>query len=149
MHSVDSLYVPPPLTPHPLPICHLTSKPQQKTKAPAAGAKPQTQKAARIPQNELLDILFACFRTYKYWNMKALRAKTQQPEAYLRETLEKIAVLAKSGRFATQWSLKAENLTDNYKVDESIAPTIAGPDGVEDSEMDEDDDDVDVKFEDV
>ena len=81
--------------------------------------------------------------------MKALRAKTQQPEAYLRETLEKIAVLAKSGRFATQWSLKAENLTDNYKVDESIAPTIAGPDGVEDSEMDEDDEDVDMKFEDV
>ena len=85
--------------------------------------------------------------------MKALRAETAQPEAYLRETLEKIAVLAKSGRFATQWSLKAENMTDNYKVDDiGSAPVAQGAEGVEDSdmaEMEDEEDDEDVKFEDV
>jgi len=84
--------------------------------------------------------------------MKALRAELQQPEAYLRETLEKIAVLAKSGRFATQWSLKPENQpeTDN-NTEETSAPTM-GFDGADDSDGDlgdEEDEDGDVKFEDV
>lgn len=83
--------------------------------------------------------------------MKALRAELQQPEAYLRETLEKVAVLAKSGRFATQWSLKPENRIANYVEGEgeTVAPTrdIEGEDS--DTGMDDEDDDEDVKFEDV
>lgn len=77
--------------------------------------------------------------------MKALRAELQQPEAYLRETLEKVAVLAKSGRFATQWSLKPENRLANYDgAGDAVAPG-------EDTDLpDEDeDDDEDIKFEDV
>lgn len=79
--------------------------------------------------------------------MKALRAELQQPEAYLRETLEKIAVLAKSGPFSTQWSLKPENKIANY----SGAGDAVAPDAGEESDtgMDDDDDDDDVKFEDV
>ena len=80
--------------------------------------------------------------------MKALRAELQQPEAYLREQLDRIAVLAKSGRFATNWSLKPEMMTANSARDEEEAANAAG---VIDSDMDldEEDDDADVKFEDV
>lgn len=84
--------------------------------------------------------------------MKTLRMELQQPEAYLRETLEIVAVLAKSGRFATHWSLKPENKLKNYEgVGDEVAPTI-GVEGGEDSELgdlDEDDEDEDIKFEDV
>src|SRR4051794_9266921 len=109
-------------------------------------------KTARMPQNELLDRIFDCFRKYNYWSMKALRAELQQPEAYLRETLEKVAILAKSGRFATQWSLKPENKISNYEgAGDAVAPTAEGMGGDESDMADEEDgeDDEDVKFEDV
>ena len=78
--------------------------------------------------------------------MKALRAELQQPEAYLRETLEKIAVLAKSGPFSTHWSLKPENRINNYDGgDNAIAPD-AGIAEESDTDMNDDDDD---EFEDV
>ena len=125
----------------------------QKTKG-GPGSRSQTNKAARIPQNELFDKLFACFRRYNYWSMKALRAELQQPEAYLRETLEKVAVLAKSGRFATQWSLKPENKFSGYVESETVAPAGAAEEDDEDTNMDDDDDDdddddEDMKFEDI
>ena len=83
--------------------------------------------------------------------MKALRAELQQPEAYLRETLEKVAILAKSGRFATQWSLKPENKLSEYVEGETVAPAGEIEDEDEDTNMDDedDDDDEDMKFEDV
>ncbi|RQM05217.1 hypothetical protein DH86_00004234, partial [Scytalidium sp. 3C] len=120
-----------------------------KTKGTAAGNRPQLSKTARMPQNELLDKIFECFRRYNYWSMKALRAELQQPEAYLRETLEKVAVLAKSGRFATQWSLKPENRLDNYQgVGDAVAP-VSDALGDESEMGDDEDDDEDIKFEDV
>jgi transcription initiation factor TFIIF subunit beta len=98
-----------------------------------------------MPQNELLDRIFECFRRYNYWSMKALRAELQQPEAYLRETLEKIAVLAKSGPFATHWSLKPENRINNYDgAGDAIAPD-AGIAEESDTDMNDDED----EFEDV
>ena len=83
--------------------------------------------------------------------MKAFKAELQQPETYLRETLENIAVLAKSGRFAAHWSLKPENRMQGYEgSQDAAAPALEGTG--EDSDMaDEEDgeDDEDVKFEDV
>ncbi|PBP26182.1 transcription initiation factor IIF [Diplocarpon rosae] len=123
-----------------------------KTKSQPTKDRPQMMKTARMPQNELLDRIFDCFRKYNYWSMKALRAELQQPEVYLRETLEKIAVLAKSGRFATQWSLRPENKIDNYEaMGDVVAPTSEGM-GNDDSDMadeEDGDEDGDVKFEDV
>lgn len=122
----------------------------QKTKNPTQGHRPQMQKTARMPQNELMDKIFACFRRYNYWSMRSFRNELQQPEAYLRETLEPIAVLAKSGKFATHWSLKPEFRKEHYEdLGDAIAPVEEG--GAEDSDMadEEDEDDEDVKFEDV
>lgn len=82
--------------------------------------------------------------------MKALRAELQQPEQYLRETLEKIAVLSKTGRFATTWSLKPENKLANYEaIGDEMAPTAEGVDESDIGDADEEDEDDDVKFEDV
>ncbi|KAI5466777.1 transcription initiation factor IIF, beta subunit-domain-containing protein [Mariannaea sp. PMI_226] len=67
--------------------------------------KGEVFKAARIPKNQLLDLIFECFRQYQYWSMKALRQKLQQPDTYLRQVLEEIAVLNKSGPFANHYGL--------------------------------------------
>jgi transcription initiation factor TFIIF subunit beta len=98
-----------------------------------------------MPENELLDRIFACFRKFNYWSMKAFRAELQQPEVYLRETLDKVAVLARSGPFAAHWSLKPENKVDSYnEIGDDLAPENDIPSSPEDE-----DDDEDVKFEDV
>ena len=126
-------------------------------------AKAQDHKAARIPQNELLDLIYDCFKRYGYWSMKALKAELNQPEAYLKSTLEKVAELVKSGRFAMTWTLKSENKIDQYanlEGVEELAPDAGfGGDGANDlfDENDEgggmmtgdDEDEDDVKMEDV
>ncbi|KAK9241180.1 transcription initiation factor IIF, beta subunit [Lipomyces kononenkoae] len=65
-------------------------------------------KAARIPKNELYDQLFKLFEEYDYWSMKGFRERTRQPEAYLKEALESIAILNKKGPYALKYSLKPE-----------------------------------------
>lgn len=109
-----------------------------------------------MPQNELLDLIFSCFRKYNFWSMKALRAELQQPEAYLRETLEKIADMPRSGRFAMHWTLKPEFKEASYEgADDGVAPTAAGGiDEGDDTDMgdldaEDDEDDENLKMEDV
>lgn len=65
---------------------------------------------ARIPRNQLLDLLFTHFQTTPRWGVKALRERTQQPEAYLKEVLGEIAFLHRSGEWNGLWELR-----DNYK----------------------------------
>lgn len=65
--------------------------------------KSQTNKASRISRNELLDILHGLFDEYAYWPMKAIKARTKQPEAFLKEELPNIAQLIRSGQFASCW----------------------------------------------
>ena len=85
---------------------------QQATKA--AKLKPQENKTTRMPQNELLDLIYQCFREYRYWPFKALKARLRQPEAYLKQTLEMIGHLVKSGDFAMTWELKPEAKESSY-----------------------------------
>ncbi|KAK7204808.1 transcription initiation factor IIF, beta subunit [Myxozyma melibiosi] len=68
----------------------------------------QEGKAARIPRNELYDLLFKLFEEYDYWSMKGLRERTRQPEAYLKELLESVAILNKKGPYALKYSLRPE-----------------------------------------
>jgi len=74
----------------------------------------QDNKTARMPHNELLDLIYGCFRKHKYWPFKTLRAELRQPEAYLKQTLEEVAHLVKSGDFAMTWELKPEARESNY-----------------------------------
>ncbi|KAF2088371.1 hypothetical protein K490DRAFT_65048 [Saccharata proteae CBS 121410] len=113
----------------------------------AAKAKNQDNKYARIPENELMDMLSRLFREYRYWSMKSLKERTKQPEQYLRETLSKIAVLIRAGPFANHWTL--ETGTDLSGVDfEALAnmKDEAAPQGPGGSD---DDDDEDEEMEDV
>ena len=67
-----------------------------------------------MPQNELLDLIYQCFREYRYWPFKTLKARLRQPEAYLKQTLEMVAHLVKSGDFAMTWELKPEAMESSY-----------------------------------
>lgn len=51
-----------------------------------------------MAQNELLDALGNCFKQYRYWRLKDLRARLQQPEQYIKTSLVTIgAHLIQSG----------------------------------------------------
>lgn len=95
-----------------------------------------------MPENELLDEIDRAFKEYNYWSMKALKSRIPQPEVYLRATLEKLADLNKTGRFANQWSLKEEFRRPRAAQELAPEPKLeAGEDDDEDEE--------DVKMEDV
>lgn len=85
---------------------------QQTTKP--SKLKAQENKTTRMPQNELLDLVYQCFREYRYWPFKALKARLRQPEAYLKQTLEMVAHLVKTGDFAMTWELRPEARESNY-----------------------------------
>lgn len=95
-----------------------------------------------MPQNELLDLIYECFREYKYWPFRSLKTRLQQPEAYLKQTLEMIAHLVKSGDFAMTWELKPEARESNYanvalyqEAKDESAPTAGNDESnVDDSE---------------
>lgn len=114
-------------------------------------SRPQDNKAARIPETDLMDALFKLFTEYPFWSMKLLRQKTKQPEAYLREVLSKIGRLVKSGPAANNWTLKPEwaaTRNANWEaLDENSAAVgegIAGSDGEDGEDDDEDEDMEDV-----
>ncbi|KAF7118607.1 hypothetical protein CNMCM5793_008145 [Aspergillus hiratsukae] len=122
-------------------------------------AKAQENKTTRMPQNELLDLIYQCFREYRYWPFKTLKARLRQPEAYLKQTLEMVAHLVKSGDFAMTWELKPEAMESNYanamygNAKEELAP---GTDYNFDDGSEEDanasgmvTDNDDIKFEDI
>jgi len=121
----------------------------------------QDNKAARMPRNELLDAIFQCFRKYNYWSLKTMKAELNQPEAYLKQVLESVAVLVRSGQFAMTYTLKPENrLADAVDLNsDSMAPDQGSFDGAvddktgQDEDMEEymkmdDEDEDDVKMED-
>jgi transcription initiation factor TFIIF subunit beta len=102
-------------------------------------AKKMEQKTTRMPENELMDLLFKCYSGFAYWPLRALKAQVKQPEAWLRQVLEQIAVLQKTGTFANTWTLKDE-YQHMVKDPNSVAPDVV--------ESDSDDEDG-VTYEDV
>ena len=67
-------------------------------KAAPTKVKSQQNKNVRMAQNELLDALGNCFKQYRYWRLKDLRARLQQPEQYIKSSLITIgAHLIQSG----------------------------------------------------
>lgn len=126
------------------------------TSKPRGRKAPTREKAVRMSQQDLLDRLYQCFRRYKYWSLRALKNDLKQPEAFIKETLENIAVLIRSGDFAMNYKLKDDYASlANVKPEEMKEETalIKSEDEVsgmeaEDAEMDGDEDD-EGDFEDV
>lgn len=65
-------------------------------------------KSIRIPKKEILDYLFKLFDEYDYWSLKGLKERTRQPEAHLKECLDKVAILVKKGPYAFKYTLRPE-----------------------------------------
>ncbi|KAF1833291.1 transcription initiation factor IIF [Decorospora gaudefroyi] len=103
---------------------------------PTNKAKPQQNKSARIARVDLIDILHELFDEYQYWPMKALKSRTKQPEQYLKEVLGDIAVLVKSGPFASNWKRQDifDKNRDTSKQAEAAAPDVGPADGESDGE---------------
>ena len=95
-----------------------------------------------MTQSELRDKIFQCYDKFTYWSMKAFKQTLNQPEAWLRENLDELAVLHKTGRFANHWELKPEYKRGSLQG-ESAAPD-QGPEG-EESESDADDENVEME----
>jgi transcription initiation factor TFIIF subunit beta len=123
----------------------MTSKPGKGNK------KVVKDKAVRLEKAQLLDAIQQCFREYQYWSLKALRNRLHQPEAYIRETLDEIATLVKSGDFVQNYKLKPDYVRLNElqasMVKEEMAPVKSETDEGTGDEMGDDDDE--MGFEDV
>ncbi|ETN36599.1 uncharacterized protein HMPREF1541_08877 [Cyphellophora europaea CBS 101466] len=132
---------------------NITSILQRQRDNRAAAAKRQAVKdnrTARMDKQDLVVLLLQKFRQHRIWGLRDLKVALQQPEQYLRETLQEIAHMHKQGDFNGKWELN-----EQYKEnDDSLQnPESLEAPKMEDSEMDvsgmEDDDDEDEKFEDV
>jgi transcription initiation factor TFIIF subunit beta len=119
--------------------------------------KGQDSKAARMPQNELLDLIYECFKKYNYWPLKSLKNELNQPEAYLKQTLEMVGELVRQGPHAMTWKLRADSKPSDFAELQSFdqardqAPdTNATYDGASShGDMASEDEDGNVKMEDV
>ncbi|KAK6336317.1 hypothetical protein TWF696_001879 [Orbilia brochopaga] len=108
--------------------------------------KTQENKATRMPRNELLDALFTCFSEYEFWTLKGLRERLNQPEAYLKETLESIATLLKTGPFALKWQLKPEYKSRDIEAIKKEVREDLGTDAGEEFDDDDEEEMEDVKI---
>lgn len=89
------------------PAQNTTNKAKSATSSSGGGAG-QPQRLTRIPKNELLDLLFPLFAQAPYWHLRALNDHVQQPQTYLRETLNEVAILVPKGPYAQMWALRPE-----------------------------------------
>ena len=128
----------------------LTSRPGARKK------KPPQEKAVRISQEALLDAIYQCFRRYRYWSLKALRNELKQPETFIKQTLESIATLVRSGDFAMNYVLRPEYAGVAEIKEEEVREETAlvGSEGEDMSEMDvgsgeEEEEEGEEDFEDV
>ncbi|KAF2769466.1 hypothetical protein EJ03DRAFT_327317 [Teratosphaeria nubilosa] len=92
----------------------------QPSKSKSKGGKVVRDKAVRMEWGELTHRLEDCFKEYKYWSMQNLRNRLHQPEAYIKEVLEPIAILSRSGDTNNHWMLKPEyaSMLADAKIDE-------------------------------
>ncbi|QPG74750.1 hypothetical protein FOA43_002083 [Brettanomyces nanus] len=108
-------------------------------------------RASRMDKEVLMKILFDLFNKYDYWTMKGLKEKTNQPEAYLKECLENIAVMERKGPYALKYRLKEE-----YRKSREVERKAQQGFDLDDIDLDKrdddddnDDDDDDIEMEDV
>lgn len=99
-----------------------------------------------MPQDQLLDEIGKCFQQFKYWRLKSLKQTLRQPEAYLKETLQKIAELVKTGPFANTWTL-TPSMSRTLVGSNSTSKEEAAPEADAEDEEEEDGDEEEVEEE--
>jgi transcription initiation factor TFIIF subunit beta len=131
--------------------------------------KAQENKATRMDENELIDALAGLFRKFRFWPLASLKKELNQPADYLKQTLQKIGTLIKTGQAANHWTLNDTYLeslklgdelrlrrfkeeSDQKFKSEEFAPEAEDADGdlsMGEEGDDGDDDDDDEVFEDA
>lgn len=119
-------------------------------------------KSIRMPKKEILDYLFKLFDEYDYWSLKGLKERTRQPEAHLKECLDKVATLVKKGPYAFKYTLRPEykklkeeerkaTLGELADENQSAATSSASPASNNDAnkQEDEDEDEDEIEMEDI
>lgn len=112
-------------------------------------------RASRMDKKALMKVLFELFDKYDYWTMKGLKEKTNQPEVYLKECLENIAVMERRGPYALKYRLR-----DEYKKSREVERKVQQGLSLDEVEEEErkraqeaddaaDEEDEDVEMEDV
>ncbi|KAI8914649.1 transcription initiation factor IIF, beta subunit [Gorgonomyces haynaldii] len=66
------------------------------------------ERRERLPEANVLDMLFPAFQQRDRYNIKALTEITQQPQQWLKEILSKICILHKRGPYTGLYELKPE-----------------------------------------
>lgn len=101
-----------------------------------------------MPQNELLDLIYDCFKRYRYWTMRSIKDELNQPETYLRSTLELVAVLVKQGPHSGTWQLRPDAQLSAYEgmqmpesVKDEAAPDVEGGGDSDTKDLEDFDDD--------
>lgn len=116
-------------------------------------AAKQEGRSARMDRDTLMNVLFRLFNEYEYWTMKGLREKTNQPEAYLKECLESVAVMERKGPYALKWRLKDEYRKSISVEKKAIHGSIDEDEGDNSQKGrgkdDEEDQDEDIEMEDI
>lgn len=93
-----------------------------------------------MDKNDLLNHVFNLFREHKYWGLRDLRIRLNQPEQWVKENLEEVAFMHRHGDFNGKWELK-----DNLKLDEGLLNASGEAPDMKDEDMS--DGDVDMKSE--
>lgn len=91
--------------------------------------KKEPTRNIRMPKKELLNLLFKLFDEYNYWSLKGLKERTKQPEVYLKECLDHVALLIKKGPYALKYTLRSEykKLQQNERIQKLGAITNETP----------------------
>ncbi|CAI8503628.1 unnamed protein product [Hanseniaspora opuntiae] len=91
--------------------------------------KKEPTRNIRMPKKELLNLLFKLFDEYNYWSLKGLKERTKQPEVYLKECLDHVALLIKKGPYALKYTLRSEykKLQQNERIQKLGAITNEAP----------------------
>lgn len=117
-------------------------------------------KSIRMPKKEILDYLFKLFDEYDYWSLKGLKERTRQPEAHLKECLDKVASLVKKGPYAFKYTLRPEykklkeeerKATLGELADDQTSESNQNADGTNNGENDNENEEIDdeIEMEDV
>jgi transcription initiation factor TFIIF subunit beta len=118
----------------------------QSTDKKSSSANPSFERAARMPRNELMDLLFPLFRDSEHWSIRDLRNRTRQPEAYLREVLQEIGFLHRTGSAANMWSLlPAYRNRAMLATAAAASPPAVKEEGGEDDEGEGEEEDFDME----
>ncbi|KAK5080520.1 hypothetical protein LTR70_008829 [Exophiala xenobiotica] len=103
-------------------------------------------RTARADKQAVLNDIFQAFTLHRFWGLRDLRIRLNQPEQWVKENLEEVATMHRHGDFNGKWELREQykDLDQKYMAAEGEAPKEEDSDIDMKSEGDDDFEDVGV-----